>query len=1176
MKGFFAKLLGFIKSKVFILILGFICLALLIWFIGPLIAVAGYEPLSSPAVRFFVLFFIMLCWGASHFITRAKDKKNNDEMVDHLINGSEETANKNNSSEGQEEVELLGKRMQQALDILKNTKLAKGKSVYQLPWYIMIGPPGSGKTSTIHNSGLEYPLKEKMGIDMIQGVAGTRNCDWWFTDQAVLIDTAGRYTTQDSHSRRDSRAWQGFLGLLKKHRPKRPINGVIISMGVSELLNQTKTERNIAARGIKQRLQELQNQLGMKFPVYVLLSKADLIAGFNEFFDDLSDEECEQVFGVTFDLELDNDNSSVNLFNKEFHGLLANINSRVNTRLLHERSLTRKAIIYEFPKQLRLLQSYADDFLKEIFSENAYEEAPMLRGLYLTSSTQEGTPIDQLSNHIGIGSRNMMAHCAGNSRSYFIRHLLEGVIFPERNLATTNRYHDKQNRILRNSIIALSTCTIITLSAMWWQSFSWNSTLIDQTKSAVDNYKEISNGGLNEDTEIIKLTTSLSLIRSLPVGYEKSYTQNDIKSLGLFQGDKLEQPAKSAYKRALHGYLQPYLIGALTTEMQQNSAHLSYLYETLKTYLMLHNPQYYIEEDVVVWFESYFDRKMPGEINSLSRTQLKQHLASLLKYGVKNPKENSDIIKQSREALTSLPLVERAYQRLKSDFIESSIPDFKLIDLFTSESLDAFMFQSDRSFAQGIPGLFTYNGFHGIFNIEKNRIITRLIEDSWVYGDDLNNLDAKTKRRISKQLETKYIRDYIFYWEDFLSDLTVKSYYDAASGAEITSSLSGPDVPLRNIIHEVQKNVNLTKLPLSKNQKAAGEIAKSASEELFRQKKSRIDRLLPKKKLDVEINMPGKEVELAFAEVLEFNIEDIDSTQQTLRSINRYLDKIAYIQPGERLPRNLGNYKKLSQQLRSDSETLPYPFSTWISGIAGQTAQITKNNERQRLDGIWKSQVVSEYRSALAGRYPFKKHTKREVSLKDFGRFFGRNGTLDKFFNSYLKAYVDTSKSPWRFTQDIGINNDVLVMFEKAHKIQNAFFDHGGKSPKIEFNLMAESLDDRINHLMLRLDGQELNYRHGPPRAKQFFWPGTSENNETRIVFTPPKGGRSMNIRYAGTWSFFRLLDELTARRPETKNDSKLKITLNGHKAEVLLLPNSVFNPFWASKFEEFSCPDRL
>lgn len=1172
--SFLQKAQAVLKSRVFIFLFGFFCLAILIWFIGPLIAVAGYEPLASASVRFFVLLGIGLIWGALNLLNKVKDKKNNDDMVNKLLHGGDSSV-LDDAADGAEEIKILGGKIQQALDILKSAKLSKGKNIYQLPWYIMIGPPGSGKTSTIHNSGLNFPLKEQMGVDMLQGVGGTRHCDWWFTDQAVLIDTAGRYTSQDSHAKKDSRAWQGFLGLLRKYRPKRPINGVIINVGVSELLNQTKTERNITARGIKQRLQELQNQLGMKFPVYLLFTKSDLIAGFNEFFDDLSDTEAKQVWGLTFELTDIEDKSPAQLFNKEFHQLLTHLNARINKRLLNERDLSRKTLIYEFPKQLRLLQSAADDFLKEIFSPNAYEDVPMLRGIYLTSATQEGTPIDQLSSHLGIAPRDNKFEQPTQVRSYFIRQLFEDIIFPERDIASTNRHHDKQNLLLRNGIVGLSTVTTIVFSYLWWSSYSWNSQLVDNTKVAIDNFLIESDGGLTRETEIIKLVNSLSLLRSFPVGYNNSLESSDVESMGLYQGDKLKQPAISAYKRALQAYLFPYMIRALIDEMEVNSNHLNYLYETLKTYLMLYQPEYFIKEDVHAWFDAYLERKIPGEINKNTRVQLSQHLISLLDFGIQNQDINELAVSNARKALTNLPLVEKAYQRLKSDYAQSSIPDFRLIDLLSLESLQAFRFQSGREFTDGIPGLFTFNGFHGIFSVEKNRIIKRLIEDSWVYGDDINSLNDETKAKITAQLEQKYIRDYIYYWEDLLSDLTVQTYYDASSGADITKALSGPEAPIKQIITEVKKNVTLTKLPLSNNQKAAGEVLKSASNELLRQKKSRIERLLPKDGVDVEIDLPGKEVELAFKEVIELDITQFDEIQTTLRSINRYLDKVAY-SSNLSLEQNLNSYKKEGSQLVSQSEEFPYPISNWLEGVAEQTASITRRHESERLNEIWQSQVVAEYRRAISGRYPFKQNSMSEVRLKDFSRFFGYGGTLDDFFNKYLKQHVDKSKSQWRFTREVGISQEVLRMYQYADNIQQAFFESGSKNVKIEFNLEPVSLDKHISHFLLEVAGQELNYRHGPVRSKQFFWPGNPENSETRIVFTPPNGGRSINTKYSGAWSLFRFLDEISNDRPLAKKDGLLEISLNGNMAKVRLLPNSVYNPFWSASFAGFSCPERL
>ncbi|NOR42767.1 MAG: hypothetical protein GQ572_05470 [Gammaproteobacteria bacterium] len=182
---------------------------------------------------------------------------------------------------------MLRERFGKALEHLKQTSLQGrffGKQyLYELPWYIIIGPPGCGKTTLLETSGLEFPLDEYHADKKISGVGGTRNCDWWFTNDAVLLDTAGRYTTQDSDAEADSGAWLGFLDLLSKQRPRRPLNGIIIAISAEDLLTKSQQDRDLHAHTIRQRMQELYTRLGMRIPVYFLLTKMDLVAGFSDF-----------------------------------------------------------------------------------------------------------------------------------------------------------------------------------------------------------------------------------------------------------------------------------------------------------------------------------------------------------------------------------------------------------------------------------------------------------------------------------------------------------------------------------------------------------------------------------------------------------------------------------------------------------------------------------------------------------------------------------------------------------------------------------------------------------------------------------------------------------------------------------------------------------------------------
>ncbi|MBH0058429.1 type VI secretion system membrane subunit TssM [Pseudoalteromonas sp. SWXJZ94C] len=1163
----FTKIKYALTSRTAMLIIGFIALSLLIWFGGPLIAIAGYVPLEGVASRFLTILLILLIFSVTKIYRLVQQSKRDEKMADELIDNES-----SNSNEVNEEITTLKARMSEAIDLLKDVKLFKGKNIYQLPWYIMIGPPGAGKTTVIHNSGLDYPLKDKLGVDLVHGVGGTRNCDWWFTNKAVLIDTAGRYTTQSSHAKHDSRAWEGFLGLLRKYRPLRPINGVMISMGISELMNQTKTERNLHARAIKQRLQELQNQLGMTFPVYVIFSKVDLIEGFREFFGELTEEECEQVWGVTFQLDLDKDNQ-VEAFNKEFHTLISKLTEMLNRRLINERDEVIRAKIFEFPRQLRVLQGVGYAFLKEIFTPNAYEELPIFRGVYLTSATQEGTPSSFLND-----GKSGKSDYINQSKSFFIKNVLESVIFPEQNLASTNKHHDKQNKWFRIGCISLASIGLVVFSVSWYFSFAWNSKLIESTNDAVTVYQELDTASFDSNNLLV-LNDRLNALRNLPASKTKLVSEDESSALGFDKLNEIREASVDVYSRSLQTYLEPFIANTLIKEMEIHPDHLSYLYETLKCYLMLFQPEYFEKEDIIVWFGAYLERNLPGDKNTQTRNELMSHIDTLLDNGVNQVEVDDQAVRIARSELTKLPIAERAYQRLQADFLDSSIPPFRLTDIISFESAQKFTFRNNGDLTRSIPGLYTFNGFHGIFNIEKSKMLGNLMDSSWVYGEEASGTYDISKDDIEKKLEQRYFQDYIFYWQSFLDDLSLNQYSSPSEGVRITDVLSGSETPIKNIINAVQKNVQLTQLPVSENQKAAGKVAANAAEIAMQTKSNRIKRFLPSEAPSFDIKLPGHQVEEAFEDVINIDAEQLDGIQKNLRELNIYLTKL---DRGDQLRTSIedqinGKSKpSFIRQLEYQSKDLPYPFNSWLLDISRDTSNITKNSANRHLNEIWKSQVLREYNAAIVGRYPFSPNAVKEVSMKDFARFFGPDGTIDSFFNTYVAPSVDTSSSPWKFEKDIGISDRTLIMFEHAYRIKTAFFDGGSETPKIEFGLRAKRLDKNVSSIQIVVDDQQLIYRHGPPKIINFVWPNPNNQPKTRVIFTPPNGGRSINTTYEGEWSFYRMLDELSEKRSKTREDLELHFSLMGSNAEIELLPKSIRHPFWNTSVEKFSCPTRL
>jgi len=345
-----------------------------------------------------------------------------------------------------QELETIRARFKQAAGDLDGARFAspdgKGRAVEELPWYVMIGAPGSGKTTALLNSGLRLPLYTKGdSAPSVPGVGGTRNCDWWFTDEAVLLDTAGRYTTQESDRKADAAAWRGFLGLLRQFRPERPLNGALVTVSVMDLLLWNKSERSRFAAHVRMRLAEMYAALNSRFPVYVLVTKVDMLAGFIEFFGDLDAAGRTQVWGTTFALDIDPALIEAP-YAAEFAALEQRLGAELLARLHEERDLQRRAAIYRFPQQFHAIGPMVGEFLAQAFGTQVNHMPLQLRGVYYTSGTQEGNPIDRvlvaLARTFSL-ERGAAAVKPGTGKSYFLTRLLHEVVFSEAALAVVDQ-----------------------------------------------------------------------------------------------------------------------------------------------------------------------------------------------------------------------------------------------------------------------------------------------------------------------------------------------------------------------------------------------------------------------------------------------------------------------------------------------------------------------------------------------------------------------------------------------------------------------------------------------------------------------------------------------------------------------------------------------------------------
>ena len=263
------RLAGLLFNRFVLIVVGVVAAAIVIWWVGPTISINKFYPFESELVRWIQIAILALT-PVVRFVWRLVKARNaNATLMSGLLGGTQANVDaRPDPAAG--EVAQLRQRFEAALGLLRKRRfgserpslwtrirgLGSQQYLYELPWYVFIGAPGAGKTTALVNSGLRFPLEGRLGREAVRGVGGTRDCDWWFTDEAVFLDTAGRYTTQQSNQDVDAGAWKGFLQLLKKARPRRPINGVLLTISVGDLLQQSAAERETHTQALRARVRE--------------------------------------------------------------------------------------------------------------------------------------------------------------------------------------------------------------------------------------------------------------------------------------------------------------------------------------------------------------------------------------------------------------------------------------------------------------------------------------------------------------------------------------------------------------------------------------------------------------------------------------------------------------------------------------------------------------------------------------------------------------------------------------------------------------------------------------------------------------------------------------------------------------------------------------------------------
>ena len=1143
--------------------LGLLLIALVIWYGGPWLAFGPYKPLDSARERTIAIALVILAYAAFRVARLFKARRASDQLVAAVV--QQEAQQPRPTAD----VVQLRERFEEAVATLKQ-KRRSGHTLYELPWYVIIGAPGSGKTTALVNSGLHFPLEQRSGRAALRGVGGTRNCDWWFTDEAVFLDTAGRYTTQDSDAAADSTAWTEFLALLKKYRKRRPVNGVILTISAQDLLMQGQAALEGHVDAARRRLIELNKELQIQLPVYLMVTKCDLVAGFTEYFDDLTQEGRAQVWGVTFPYAQTTSGEAPKAFPAEFDALVTRLNERVYTRVEEDRDTRRRTRAFGFAQQMASLRDMLADFVTAVFSGTRFDQPLLLRGVYFTSGTQEGTPIDRLLG--AIGRRYAVAPEAvmpppGRGKAYFIERLLKNVMFSESGLAGVNRRFElKMAAAQGGAYIAMAAVAVIGV-LVWSVSYSRNRNYVEEVRADVEKLRAAPL--TPAEVSLTAALPRLDAVRAVDLSANRFAEDGAPWSMrwGLFQGGGLGDAARDAYVRELGGALLPRIEGMLRQRLLEYAPRPERLYDYLKAYLMLGEPDHFDKDffSAVVqeeWSSAY--AASPDLATALAR-----HFTVLVDNAELLPAREIDraLVERARSTIRQASIPAIIYSQLRFAYARDTERALRM-DIAAGVGADQVLRRkSGVSVSQPIPSLYTKPVFEEVTGKNAGELVAQYRDDAWVWGDAA---PAPTLTdTLVRQVVEIYEQDYIDTWEAILNDFDVS--FPPQQTANALAVLSGPTSPLRGFLATVDQH---TFLVPPQDPEAPKSIIGSAVERV----RGAAD--AAKEKIGISTVTAGARVTAYFAPIhaqvaaqggaapIDRVLGKLGQLQQQLSPVGNQIGGTNAIDAAVR-----AGSGELVKSIRLDAATLPPAVGGLVTRIADRAAGAVRSDVRGELETRYQAEVVAPCREIAAQKYPFVKGSSLEVSPADFGQLFGPDGVFDRFYAQHLQDLVLIVGQRWSWRQDasgatMGGSAQMLRQFEMARRIRDVYFQPGAKEPRLVFSVTPiDATRGVVNSFTLEIEGTRVNFIYGPERETPVSWPGPQPAAAITFEGTP----RPAPIVTTGRWAWQRMVDAALVQR-ESELRYVLTWTSGNASAVVRVEAPSIRNPFNGLDLQTFQC----
>lgn len=1143
--------------RTFIVLLAIVS-SLLVWWIGPLVAIGSLHPMTAAWVRWTIIAVIMvvalwpwtarlLGWVVNQIRSPGKipkTRRQRDRVTSRFYDAIQT-------------LRLIG--LAQQTSLLHRLRYRLRRNYDDKAWFLIAGPSGSGKTSLLSGSGQRFLRSEQYGLLHTVDTGPTHDCNWWLTDKAVYIDTAGEWTQLNGLSEEAAKAQRTLWSLIRRYRRHPGVDGVVLCLDAHWLLNASLSERKSMVDALCARMQAVASFFRNDMAVYLVINQIDLLEGGETFLTGMSEQL--QARGLGFSLsytqsgQLDYQSSD-----SEYTRFACQISGYIQELLRETHSVEQRQQLLLFSESVGSLRNPLFNLLEQVFPQLPVGYTGQVRQVWF-GSTRE---------------------LRSDSRIHYSGHMYAAML----DGATQERGVINARRLLPRQLIAgglryAVVCTILICSVFILTArYQWEEEYIAFMSASFDETRRI--------VREIPATNPVSddLISAYEqLGYMTAqFNHRDWPRINpYFEHRLINQGARQTYHRHLFKFFWPalerYVLDQLERDVNANDDRD--VYNSLKIYQMLGKPQHRSPDELQNWFATRWADFAPSGYSDVDKRLFMQHLQTIFSTGLQRQapiaKLQPELVRIARVRAMAIPLPMRVLQGLQQHTV-SGVDNISLASAAGNNVSLVLRRKGPATVTDmAVPAFYTLASYHDLFRPQLTHAVDRMIaEEAWVLRDDGDHQDIlhdqDFRQKLTSEVHKLFLLEFADRWDNFLKDIRVRPIANLDDAALLARQLSSPSSPLANLLRFVTQQTSLVS---SDSRHLSGWLARSrvvmekTQREVLREISGQhgYSHITPEKELENRFET----VRRLGQQLLKTSGANDDPLARRFEELYNQLSSLAVaLRAGEVLPQNSMN------NLRIVAAQQPEPIRSIMQDLLDVGNSQSLKQSRSNLNNSAVSFTHDVCRSTVAGLYPFNRRARNEVGISDFARVFGPSGSMKRYFEKHLAPYVEDSAGKLRIREGSRslIGAATLKNFESAMQIADTFFSHGSDSVAFSMFLRPLSMSPNIMEAELDIDGQVLRYSHGSMQPVSVQWPGKNGGAYVRLSFKD-LNGRIESINFNGPWALFHLYDQsnpLAVGRDRHELTMGLS-SINGLFKLELRSTMSDF-PLWSRALRQFSCPN--